>query len=169
MISSTTEELDTRIFESTKPHFLQQDLNKRQQNRNFKLFSSCRRTVSIDPIMWLPMSNAERNSCIRWRLGWLPGDNPRSCPKHPTQYLSKNHAIDCLTIHRCFFMPETIKDSLSFLMNGLPLHPLVPSRVSLSWSQRWPIICSILHELDQLHYAEQILIKYPHGQKVYYG
>ncbi|KAG1150594.1 hypothetical protein G6F37_001702 [Rhizopus arrhizus] len=99
MASSIIEELDTRILKSTKRQFLQQNLNRRQQNRNFKLISSCRRSVSIDLIMWLPMSNAERSRCIRWQLGWLPGDIPRSCPKHPTQHLSKNHAIDCLTVH----------------------------------------------------------------------
>ena len=148
MASSIIEELDTRIFKSTKRQFLQQNLNRRQQNRNFKLISSCRRSVSIDLIMWLPMSNVECSRCIRWRLGWLPGDIPRLCPKHPTQNLSKNHAIDCLTVHRRLIMPETIKDSLPFLMNRLLLRPLVLSGVALSWSQRWPIICSILHELD---------------------
>ncbi|KAG1150124.1 hypothetical protein G6F37_000613 [Rhizopus arrhizus] len=99
MILSTTEELDTHVFKSIKRQFLRQNLNKRQQKRNSKLISSCRLSVSIDPIMWLPMSNAERSRCIRWRLGWLPSGKPRPYPKQVTQHLSKDHAVDCLTMH----------------------------------------------------------------------
>ncbi|ORE06314.1 hypothetical protein BCV72DRAFT_329003 [Rhizopus microsporus var. microsporus] len=89
------------------------------------------------------MSKSERSRCIRWKLGWLPGGKPRPCPKHPTQQLSKNHAISCLDMHRYL---------LSFLLNTLPLRPS-------------PIICSLLHELDQLHHNKLIFIKHSHGQK----
>ncbi|KAG0763500.1 hypothetical protein G6F57_000790 [Rhizopus arrhizus] len=109
------------------------------------------------------MSKSERSRCIRW----LPGGKPRPCPKYPTQQLSKNHAINCLDMHRRLFVPETIRDPLSFLLNMLPLRPSVPfPNLALTWSQRWPIICSILYELDQLHHDKLIPIKYPHGQKL---
>ncbi|KAG1379486.1 hypothetical protein G6F61_004903 [Rhizopus arrhizus] len=64
MVASTTDDLDIRVFKATKQHFLQQNLNKYQQNRNFKLLSSCHRSVSLDPVRRLPMSNAERSRCI---------------------------------------------------------------------------------------------------------
>ena len=133
--------------------------------RNSKLISHCRRSVSLDPILWLPMSNSERSRCIRWRLGWLPGGKPKPCPRHPAHHLSKKHGINCLNMHRRLFMPETIPDPLSFLLNMLPSRPSVPSGLALSWSQRWPIICSILHELDQLHHATAIPATHPHGHR----
>ncbi|ORE06615.1 hypothetical protein BCV72DRAFT_328256 [Rhizopus microsporus var. microsporus] len=136
-----------------KTRFLQQNLEIRQRYRNSKLLSSCRRSISLASILWLPMSKSERSRCIRWRLGWLPGGKPRSCLKHPTQQLSKDHAISCLDMHRRLFMPETIRDPLSFLLNMLPLRPS-------------PIKCSLLHELDQLHYNKLISTKHPHGQKL---
>ncbi|KAG0798819.1 hypothetical protein G6F22_003841 [Rhizopus arrhizus] len=165
-VLSTTEEPDTRSFKTAKRRFLQQNLEIRQRCRNSKLLSNCRRSISLDPILWLPMSKSERSRCIRWRLGWLPGGKPRPCPKHLTQQLSKSHAINCLDMHRRLFMPETIRDPLSFLLNMLPLRPLVLPNLALTWSQRWPIICSILYELDQLHHDKLIPIKYPHGQKL---
>ncbi|KAG1638458.1 hypothetical protein G6F44_008811 [Rhizopus delemar] len=91
---STTDEPDTRSFKAAKRRFLQQNLEIRQQCRTSKQLSHCCRSISIDPILWLPMSKSERSRCIRWRLGWLPGGKPRPCPKHPMQQLSKNHVIN---------------------------------------------------------------------------
>ncbi|ORE04825.1 hypothetical protein BCV72DRAFT_250977 [Rhizopus microsporus var. microsporus] len=117
-------------YRAAKRRFLQQNLEIRQRCRNSKLFSSCRRSTSLDPILWLPMS----------KLGWPLDGKPRPCPKHPTQLLSKNHAISCLDMHRRLFTPETIRDPLSFLLNMLPLRP-------------------------SLHYNKLISTKHPHGQK----
>ncbi|ORE07521.1 hypothetical protein BCV72DRAFT_326374 [Rhizopus microsporus var. microsporus] len=108
-VLSTTEEPNTRSLKAAKRHFLQQNLETRQQCQNFKLLSSC-----------------QRSCYIRWRLGWLPGGKPRPCPKRPTQQLSKNHVISCLDMHRRLFMSETIRDPLSFLLNMLPLRPSAP-------------------------------------------
>ncbi|PHZ08850.1 uncharacterized protein RHIMIDRAFT_267945, partial [Rhizopus microsporus ATCC 52813] len=63
---------DTHSLKAAKRCFLQQNLEIRQRCRNSKLFSSCHRSISLDPILWLPMSKSERSRCIRWRLGWLP-------------------------------------------------------------------------------------------------
>ncbi|CEG82454.1 hypothetical protein RMATCC62417_16523 [Rhizopus microsporus] len=164
-VLSTTEEPDTRSLKAAKRCFLQQNLEIRQRCRNSKLLSNCRRSISLDPILWLPMSKSERSRCMRWRLGWLPGGKPRPCPKHPTQLLSKNHAISCCDMHRRLFMPETIRDPLSFLLNMLPLRPSIPPNLALTWSQRWPIICSILYESDHLYHNKLIINKHPHGQK----
>ncbi|KAL4214188.1 hypothetical protein AB4K20DRAFT_1792719 [Rhizopus microsporus] len=142
---STTEEPDTRSLKAAKRRFLQQNLEIRQRCRDSKLLSNCRRSISLDPILWLPMSKSERSRCIRWRLGWLPGGKPRPCPKHPTQLLSKKHAISCLDMHQRLFMPETIRDPLSFLLNILPLRP----------------------SLDQLHHNKLIPTKHLYGQKLF--
>ncbi|PHZ09908.1 uncharacterized protein RHIMIDRAFT_261234 [Rhizopus microsporus ATCC 52813] len=62
---SATEESDTRSLKSTKRRSLQQNLEIRQRCRNSKLLSSCRRSISLDPMLWLPMSKSERSRCIR--------------------------------------------------------------------------------------------------------
>ncbi|KAG1546448.1 hypothetical protein G6F49_010495 [Rhizopus delemar] len=138
----TGEELDKHTFKTAKKRFL---------------------SVSLDPILWLPMSYAERSRCIRWRLGWLPGGKPHPCPKHPTLKFTRKHAITCLNMHQRLYMPKTITDPLSFLLNMLPSRPSVSSNLALSWSQCWPVICSILHELDQIQHVTVIPITHPHG------
>ncbi|KAG1169845.1 hypothetical protein G6F70_008094 [Rhizopus microsporus] len=122
---STTKEPDIRSLKAAKRRFLQQNLEIRQRCRDSKLLSNCRRSISLDPILWLPMSKSERNRCIRWRLDWLPGGIPRPCPKHPAQLLFKKHAVSCLDMYRRLFMADTIRDPLSFLLNMLPLRPSV--------------------------------------------
>ncbi|KAG1276683.1 hypothetical protein G6F65_009068 [Rhizopus arrhizus] len=112
------------------------------------------------------MTHEERSRCLRWRLGWLPGGAPKPCPRHPNNNLSRRHAISCLNTHRRLCMPETIADPISFLLNMLPTRAFVPSSIALSWTWRWPVICSILHELDQLQHYTTIPCKAPHGQKL---
>ncbi|EIE75313.1 hypothetical protein G6F46_003108 [Rhizopus delemar] len=162
---STTDEPDTRSFKAAKRRFLQQNLEICQQCRISKQLSHCRQSISMDPILWLPMSKSECSHCIRWRPGWIPGGKPRPCPKHPMQQLSKNHAISCLDMHQHLFMPEAVQDPLSFLLSMLSLRPSIPPCSALTWYQLWPIICSILHELDQLHHGKLIPAKHPYGQK----
>ncbi|KAL4213044.1 hypothetical protein AB4K20DRAFT_1974647 [Rhizopus microsporus] len=124
---STTEEPDTRSLKAAKRRFLQQNLEICQRYRNSKLLSNCHRSIFLDPILWLPMSKSECSRCIRWRLGWLPGGKPRSCPKHPTQLPLRNTLL------------------------------------------RWPIICSLLYELDQLHDNKLMPTKRPMGKSSLYG
>ncbi|KAL4209363.1 hypothetical protein AB4K20DRAFT_1969939 [Rhizopus microsporus] len=104
----------------------------RQRCRNSKLLSNCRRSISLDLILWLSMSKSEYSRCMRWRIGWLPSSKPRPCLKHSKQQLSKNHSISYLDMHRCLFMPETIRDPLSFLLNMLRLRPLIPPNLALT-------------------------------------
>ncbi|ORE09839.1 hypothetical protein BCV72DRAFT_317321 [Rhizopus microsporus var. microsporus] len=159
-------EPDTRSLKAAKRRFLQQNLEIHQRCRNSKLLSSCRRSTSVDPILWLPMPKSVCSRCIRWRLDLFPGGKPQPCPKHPTQQLSKNNAISCLDMHQRLSMLKTIRDPLSFLLNMLPLRPSVPPNLALTWSQRWLILCSLLHELDQLHHNKLIPTKHPHGKKL---
>ncbi|KAG1056034.1 hypothetical protein G6F43_002034 [Rhizopus delemar] len=162
----TIANLDTRGFRAIKKKFLRSNLEKQNQGKNSRLLSSCRPTITLDPILWLPMTHEERSRCIRWRLGWLPGGAPKPCPYHPNNNLSRRHAISCLNMHRRLCMPETIADPISFLLNMLPTRTFVPSSIALSWTCRWPVICSMLHELDQLQHYTTIPCKTPHGQKL---
>ncbi|KAG1136273.1 hypothetical protein G6F37_011185 [Rhizopus arrhizus] len=66
------------------------------------------------------MPYSERSRCVRWRLGRLPGGQPKSCTKHPDRSLSKKYAIQCLDMRQNLQMPTTIEDSLPFLLNLLP-------------------------------------------------
>ncbi|KAI7901894.1 uncharacterized protein BX663DRAFT_512762 [Cokeromyces recurvatus] len=54
-------------------------------------------------------------------------------------------------------MPETIEDPLSFLLNQLPAKKPASSHSVTPWHIRWPSICLILHELDQLQQTKPIL------------
>ncbi|KAG0780743.1 hypothetical protein G6F29_012320 [Rhizopus arrhizus] len=162
----TITDLDARGFRAMKKKFLHSNLEKQIQGKNSKLLSSYRPTITLDPILWLPMTHEERSRCLRWRLGWLPGGAPKPCPRHPNNNLSRRHAISCLNTHRRLCMPETIADPISFLLNMLPTRAFVPSSIALSWTWRWPVICSILHELDQLQHYTTIPCKTPHGQKL---
>ncbi|KAG1444532.1 hypothetical protein G6F55_012289 [Rhizopus delemar] len=165
-IQYTRADLDIQGFRAIKKKFLHSNLEKQIQGKNSRLLSSCRPTITLDPILWLPMTHEERSRCIRWRLGWLPGGAPKPCPRHPNNNLSRRHAISCLNMHRRLCMPEAIADPISFLLNMLSTRTFVPSSIALSWSCRWPAICSILHELDQLQYYTTIPCKTPHGQKL---
>ena len=130
-----------------------------------KLLPCCRPTVSFDPILWLSMTRKERSRCTGWRLGWLPGCEPRSCPWliDPNQTLIKMHissASTCITRYVCLallklfaisFKPPTNRSS-SFRPCNYP------------WILRWPTIRSIVFELDHLYHHIYTCIRLPHGQ-----
>ncbi|KAG1150756.1 hypothetical protein G6F38_001803 [Rhizopus arrhizus] len=166
LMPPTIADLDARGFRAIKKKFLHSNLEKQIQGKNSKLLSSCRPTITLDPILWLPMAHEERSRCLRWRLGCLPGGAPKPCPRHPSNNLSRRHAISCLNTHPRLCMTETIAGPISFLLNMLPTRAFVPSSIALSWTWRWPAICSILHELDQLQHDTTIPCKTLHGQKL---
>ncbi|KAI8351758.1 hypothetical protein EDC96DRAFT_447814, partial [Choanephora cucurbitarum] len=60
--------------------------------------------------------------------------------------LTKSHALHCLNMHGCSIMPETMTGPLSFLLNLLltryPYHSVLP------WTLCWPILSTVLFELD---------------------
>ncbi|KAI8641808.1 hypothetical protein BD408DRAFT_417448, partial [Parasitella parasitica] len=107
--------LDRRTFNTLKREFLQDSYATLCNGPNSQMISTCRPTLVVDPILWLPMTRMERSQVVRWRLGWLPGGKPRPCPFHPTTNLSRAHVTDCLQIHRRLQLPESIQDPLSFL------------------------------------------------------
>jgi hypothetical protein len=150
-----------------KKTYLKQNLERSFTHKHSKLLVQCRQKISLDPILWLPMVKAERSRCIRWRLGCLPGRQPRDCPHHPGVHLSKSHAILCLNMHKRLYMPESIADPLSFLLNQLPTHPPTSSRLLSKWLIRWPSICHIPHDLDNLFHNKPVSpidVNFTHGQ-----
>jgi len=84
LMPPTIADLDVRGFRAIKKKFLHSNLEKQIQGKNSKLLSSCRPTITLDPILWLPMTHEERSRCLRWRLGWLPGGAPNPAPVIPT-------------------------------------------------------------------------------------
>ncbi|KAI9474022.1 MAG: hypothetical protein EXX96DRAFT_488200 [Benjaminiella poitrasii] len=59
-------------------------------------------------------------------------------------------------MHQRLFLPVSIEDPLSFLLNILSTtNPRQSSEVS-SWFVHWPIICTILHELDHLFFHHRL-------------
>ncbi|KAG0733763.1 hypothetical protein G6F35_014662 [Rhizopus arrhizus] len=84
LMQPTIADLDARGFRAIKKKFLHSNLEKQIQGKNSKLLSSCRPTIALNPILWLPMSHEERSRCLRWRLGWLPGGAPNPAPVIPT-------------------------------------------------------------------------------------
>ncbi|KAI9248565.1 hypothetical protein BDA99DRAFT_525027 [Phascolomyces articulosus] len=58
---------------------LHQRLELSTNDNSNGLLALCRSELVLDPILWAPMTRKERSCCIRWRIGWLPGDRPKPC------------------------------------------------------------------------------------------
>ncbi|KAI7900523.1 uncharacterized protein BX663DRAFT_488431 [Cokeromyces recurvatus] len=142
-----------RLLQSFRKHrreFLEESFQQLRDETHSVLLSSCRPNLIIDPILWLPMTHSERSRTIRWRLGWLPGGIPKACPYHPHVHFSRSHATECLYMHTRLFLPRSIADPLSFLLNHLPQHKHRNSQDVSAWFYRWPVMCTILQEIDYL-------------------
>ncbi|EIE83762.1 hypothetical protein G6F46_008373 [Rhizopus delemar] len=105
--SSNPESLDHRSLRSIQLEYRQDNLNRKCSMYASVLLMHCHPIISLDPVLWLPMSKSERSRCIRWRLGWLPGGRYKACPRRPNQSFTKAHVIHCLQMHRRLMMPET--------------------------------------------------------------
>ncbi|EIE82075.1 hypothetical protein RO3G_06780 [Rhizopus delemar RA 99-880] len=153
------DELNSSAFKAIYKTYLEDNLDTRRSTSNSVLFSVCRPNLGLDPILWLPMTYAERSRVIRWRLGWLPGGIPQPCIYHSNVMLTRSHATECLHTHLRLQMPHTVADPLSFLLNQLPnkrkklMSPNANS-TNPAWTVRWPAICQILFELDYMHHGK---------------
>ncbi|KAG0733323.1 hypothetical protein G6F23_013460 [Rhizopus arrhizus] len=94
------ESLDRRSLKLIQRDYRQGNLDNKRSTHASVLLQHCRPTISLDPVLWLPMSKSERSRCIRWRLGWLPGGRYKACPRHPGQTFTKAHTIHCLQMHQ---------------------------------------------------------------------
>jgi hypothetical protein len=112
------------------------------------------------------MTRTERNRRVHCHLDWLPGGKPVPCPKNSIKMLAKQHVIRCLDMQHRLQMPETVQDPLSFLLNKLPNRIPCSSHSASSWFIRWPVICTILYELDYLfHDKDQPSPPFQPGQR----
>ncbi|KAG0805919.1 hypothetical protein G6F16_012368 [Rhizopus arrhizus] len=151
--------LNSSTLKAIYKTYLEDNLDTRRSTSNSVLFSVCRPNLGLDPILWLPMTYAERSRVIRWLLGWLPGGIPQPCIYHPNVTLTRSRTIKCLYMHRRLQMSRTEADLLSFLLNQLPnkckklMSPNANSTNS-AWTVRWPAICQILFELDYMHHGK---------------
>ncbi|KAI9483357.1 MAG: hypothetical protein EXX96DRAFT_454344, partial [Benjaminiella poitrasii] len=68
------------------------------------------------------------------------------CHKHPSEHLTKQHAMQCLSIHRALTLSTQIEDPVAFLLNRLPTRPLKSPQTFI----HWPALCTILLRLDRL-------------------
>jgi hypothetical protein len=59
LMPPTIADLDARGFRTIEKKFLHSNLEKQIQSKNSKLLSSCRPTITLDPILWLPMTHEE--------------------------------------------------------------------------------------------------------------
>ncbi|KAI9256995.1 hypothetical protein EDC94DRAFT_661322 [Helicostylum pulchrum] len=144
---SDQRQTDKKKFFNIRNTFITEQFESLRDASDSLVFSSCRPTIGIDPILWLPMTCSERSRALRWRLGWLPGGKSKECILHPLPNWSRHHAFGCLHFHHRLCFPRSIEDPISFLLNMLLLQK--PRHTdSHSWFTIWPILCTILHELD---------------------
>ncbi|KAI8971990.1 hypothetical protein BDF20DRAFT_887796, partial [Mycotypha africana] len=77
--------VDHKVLNQCIREFRTETLHELQQpHQNSKLLSACRTSISIDLILWHPMTSEERSRCFRWRLGWLSGGHSNFCFHHST-------------------------------------------------------------------------------------
>ncbi|KAI9483258.1 MAG: hypothetical protein EXX96DRAFT_519428 [Benjaminiella poitrasii] len=100
------------------------------------------------------MSYIERSRTLCWHLGWLPDGRPQSCLYQPTAHFFRSHAIHCLNMHQRRFLPISIEDPLSFRLNLLSTTKSRQPSEASHWFVRWPIVCTILHELGHLFHRK---------------
>ncbi|KAI9486516.1 MAG: hypothetical protein EXX96DRAFT_604650 [Benjaminiella poitrasii] len=88
--------------------FLRNYLKSRHNGLNSKLLSACRPTLTVDPILWLPMSYIERSRTRLWRLGWLLGGQPQSLFV-PSECSLFPPTCDLLPPHAPLSLPSCLK------------------------------------------------------------
>ncbi|KAI9468479.1 MAG: hypothetical protein EXX96DRAFT_603431 [Benjaminiella poitrasii] len=97
--------IDIRMFKYLRQTFLQNNLESRYDGLNSKLLTACRPTLIIDSVLQLSMSYVD--------------GRPQFRLYHLTAHLSRPHAIHSLHMQQCLFLPTSIEDLLSFLLNLL--------------------------------------------------
>ncbi|KAI7897978.1 uncharacterized protein BX663DRAFT_443979, partial [Cokeromyces recurvatus] len=121
-------------------------------NRHSKLLSVCRPSLSMNPILWLPMLPIERSQLIRWRLGWQPGGTRKPC-QCKSHNLTKKHSIHCLRIHSQLRMSQDVDDPISCLLNRIPSRPPKLLHTQASWRIHWITVRRFLYKVDMLQYG----------------
>ncbi|KAI7902258.1 uncharacterized protein BX663DRAFT_436136, partial [Cokeromyces recurvatus] len=129
-------------------NFIARNFQLTLQQRHSKLLSVCRPSLSMDPILWLPMLPIERSQLIRWRLGWLLGGTPKPC-QCKLHNLTKKHSIHCLRIHSQLRMSQDADDPI----NRLPSRPPKSLHKQAYWRIHWITIQRFLYKFDMLQHG----------------
>jgi hypothetical protein len=83
----------------------------------------------------LPHFQNSSNHSHRYKLSlpdmWHSYCKPKEYSFHPKQNWNRHHAFECLHIHQRLYLPPTIIDPISFLLNLLPLNLVVDPTVSV--------------------------------------
>lgn len=85
--------------------------------------------LSIDLILWFPVTLIEQSRCICWGIGWLSGEFLRlsHCKFH---HLAKQHVVHCLRLH----VPSSVQDPASHILNKFPKTPFKRYLIKNYWS-----------------------------------
>ena len=132
------------------------------------LLSACRPKIMVDPVLYLPMTVFERSRIVRWRMGWLPA-RPVAC-RCGAPHASRTHLFSCLNVaSRLTFSgkvpggPNPLDYFLNLLPTKKPRLSLDPqdtssclrSKAYAFWFSRWPVLCAILLEIDQICHPDE--------------
>ena len=143
------QDVDLRTLKAEITRFRNNNFKNMLQQPNHQRLAACRPYISIDPILWLPMTTKERSRVVRWRIGFLPG-KPVSCwCQQEGAFTTINHLMACFHVHSLLNVPHTITiDPISHLLNKLPKKPPKQQHQKEYWIQTWPLICSLLYKID---------------------
>lgn len=141
----TSKMLEEAIFK-----YLKKNMIKKQSEQFY--VGMCRTSITIDPIMYLPMHNVERSRLIRWRMGWLPG-RPKPCQNcymlfdHKT---TRNHLTHCLQIHNIFHTPVIIISPVDQLLNQLPTEKPINKNTRQQLTNKWKLLTKLLYRIEEI-------------------
>ncbi|KAI9250928.1 hypothetical protein BDA99DRAFT_425116, partial [Phascolomyces articulosus] len=111
------------------PRTLKQEINnlrtatfkKSLSQPNNKRISACRPYITIDPILWLPMTPKDRSRVVRWRIGFLPGKPVQCWCQRDGALTAISHLMECFCVHSLLGVPITITiDPISYILNKFP-------------------------------------------------
>lgn len=126
------------------------------------MVKACSSSLSLDPILTLPMTRKERRRVLRWRMNWLPG-RKQSC--RCGGETSRNHILQCRAI------PPSLWNHISPDYNENQIHPIdrllkqLPTKhpttleekkqLLLKWNPIWTDLLTILLYIDEICYQPQ--------------
>ncbi|CDH56230.1 hypothetical protein RO3G_07988 [Lichtheimia corymbifera JMRC:FSU:9682] len=149
MLPSPPHDVDKKVFKATvKKMRLERFQEMREKPNSGVHLSYLRPTLTLDPILFLPMTSRKRSRLMRWRMGWLPG-RPIECVCG-NDHTSRRHLYTCLDVATRLQVPmDAQPNPIDHLLNQLPTtRPRKQSVISF-WETRWPHLMDILSEIDQ--------------------
>ncbi|KAI7873535.1 hypothetical protein K492DRAFT_115027, partial [Lichtheimia hyalospora FSU 10163] len=111
---------DKHTFKTTvKKMRVEHFMDMRANPHSGILLTNLRTSLSLDPILFLPMTARERSRLLRWRMGWLPG-KPIQCICGE-DHTSRRHLYTCLDVAaRLHISPTISPNPIDHFLNKLP-------------------------------------------------